>query len=109
MKWYENKLNLNNGIIRISHQRCSVKKAVFKNFSKFRKTHVPVFNKSAGLQACWVTQVFSENSVKFVRIPYVQNISGWLNLHTLTVPKMSKCRKIQTRKNSVFGYFLRSA
>ena len=109
MKWYENKLNLNNGIIRISHQRCSVKKAVFKNFSKFRKTHVPVFNKSAGLQACWVTQVFSENSVKFVRISYVQNISGWLNLHTLTVPKMSKCRKIQTRKNSVFGYFLRSA
>ena len=51
MKWYENKVNLNSSIIGISHQRC----------------YVSVSDKSAGLQACWPTQVFSVNFVEFVR------------------------------------------
>ena len=77
MKWYENKVNLNSSIIRISHQRC----------------YVSVSDKSAGLQACWPTQVFSVNVVEFARIPYVQKISGRLNLYTLTARKISKYRK----------------
>ena len=40
-------------IHRSSHQRCSVRKAVLRNFAKFTGKHLPVpeslFNKAAGL------------------------------------------------------------
>ena len=70
---------------RSSHQRCSIRKAVLRNFAKIHRKHLPesFFNKVAGLrpQACnfikkeTLTQVFSSGFceiskvVFFLRVP----------------------------------------
>ena len=73
---------------RSSHQRCSVKKSVLKNFAKFTGKHLRqsfFFNKVAGAACNFIkketlTQVFPVNFTKFLRIPFLQKTSGRLLL-----------------------------
>ena len=81
---------------RSSHQRCSIKKGVLRNFTKF--TGKPLcqslfFNKVACLRPgspfyqkkrLW-HRCFSVNFVKFLRIPFLQNTSGRLLLQLFQV------------------------
>ena len=62
---------------RSSHQRCSIKKGVLKNFSKFTGKHLCwrlFFNKVAGLQH----RCFSVNFAKFLRTPFFTEHFRWL-------------------------------
>ena len=76
---------------RSSHQRCSIKKGVLRNFKKFTGKYLCqslFFNKAAGLrpQAVHVNKkrlwhrCFSVNFAKFLRTPFLQNTSGRLLL-----------------------------
>ena len=65
--------------VRSSHQRCSIKKAVLRNFTKFTRKHLRqslFFNKVAGLRHACVPVKF----VKFLRTSFLQNTSGGLLL-----------------------------
>ena len=90
--------NTNRRINRSSHQRCSIKKGVLKNFAAFTGTPVPLlfFNKVAGLTATGRTastlfkkrlwhRCFLANFAKFVRTPFLQNTYGRLFLYKLNV------------------------
>ena len=57
-------------MLRSSHQGCSVKKGVFRNFSKFTGKHM--------CQTCFLV-----NFEKFLRTPFLQNTSGQLLLDVL--------------------------
>ena len=81
-----------NGKYRSSHQRCSVKKGVPRNFAKFTGKHLCrrlFFNKVAGLGfATLLTKnfwyrFFPVNFAKFLRTPFIQNTSGRLLLELL--------------------------
>ena len=64
-------------LCRSSHQRCSVRKGVLRNFAKFTGTHLfqsLFFNKIA-----W-HRCFPVNSTKFLRTPFLQNTSRRLLL-----------------------------
>ena len=66
---------------RSSHQRCSVKKGVFKSFAKFAGKHLCqslLFNKVAGHRS--VFRCFPVNFAKFKRTSFLQNTSGRLLL-----------------------------
>ena len=74
---------------RSSHQRCSVRKDVFRNFAKFRGKHlhqILFFNKVAGpslqlyLKKRLWHRCFPLNFAKFLRTPFSQNTSGRLLL-----------------------------
>ena len=74
---------------RNSHHRCSIKNRVLKNFTKFTGKHLCqslFFNKAAGLRSATLLKkrlwhrYFPVHLVKFSRIPFLQNISGWLLL-----------------------------
>ena len=73
---------------RSSRQRCSVKKSVFRNFTKFTGKHLCqslFFNKVAGLRpanSCEFSEI-SVNFAKFLRIPFLQNSSGRVLLQRL--------------------------
>ena len=65
--------------MRSSHQRCSTKKGVLRNFAKLTGKHLCqslFFNKVASLRPV----NFPVNFVKFLRIPFLQNTSGRLLL-----------------------------
>ena len=73
--------------LRSSHQRCSMKKGVLKNFTKFTGKHLCqslFFNKVAGLRPAALLKkrlwhrCFPVNFVKFLRTPFLQNTSGGL-------------------------------
>ena len=74
---------------RSSHQRCSVKKGVLRNFTKFTGKHLCqslFFSKVAGLMPAtllkkrlWHSR-FPVNFAKFLRIHFLQNTSGRLLL-----------------------------
>ena len=72
------KLSMN----RSSHQRCSTKKDVLRNFSKFTGKHLRqslFFNKIAGLRPANLLKkrlwhrYFPKNFAKFLRTPFLQN------------------------------------
>ena len=67
------------------HQRCSIKKGVLRNFTKFTGKHQSqslLFNKVAGLRLVTVLKkrvwhrCFPVNFVKFPRTPSLQNTFG---------------------------------
>ena len=65
-------------IPRSSHQRCSMKKGLLRNFTKFTGKHlcqILFFNKV-------VFRCFRVNFVKFLRTPFLQNTSGRLLVNT---------------------------
>ena len=73
-----------------SQQRCSMKKDVLRNFTKFTRKHLcqsPFFNKVAGLRSATLLKkrlwhrYFLVNSAKFLRTPFLQNTSGRLILY----------------------------
>ena len=74
---------------RSSHQRCSMKKGVLTNFTKFKGKHLSqslFFNKAAGLRPAtslkkrlW-HRCFPVNFAKFLTTPFLQNTSGRLLL-----------------------------
>ena len=70
---------------RSSHQRCSMKKGVLKNFSKFTGKHLCqslFLNKVAGLRAATLLKkrlwhrCFSVNFAKFLRTPFYRTPLG---------------------------------
>ena len=74
---------LTNLIDRSSDQSCSTKKGVLKNFAKFAGKQLcqsVLFNKVAGLRLWTLTQAFSCEFAKFLRIPFLQNTSWRLLL-----------------------------
>ena len=76
-----------------SHQKCSVKKGVFRNFDKFTEKHLCqsfFFNKVAGLRPetllkkrLW-HRCFPVNFEKFLRTTFLQNNSGRMLLYEYT-------------------------
>ena len=67
--------------IRSSCRRCTVRKGVLKNSARFtgkRMCQSLFFNKVAGLRPWY--RCFSVNFVKFLRTPFLENISGRLFL-----------------------------
>ena len=75
---------------RISHQRCSMKRGVLKNFAKFTRKHLCLsllFNKVAGLKPATLLKKrlwhrgFPMNFPKFFRKPFLKNTSGLLLLY----------------------------
>ena len=75
------------GNSRSSHQRCSVRKGVLRNFTKFTKKHLcqsRFFNKVAGLRPATLLKKSSQhrcfpvNFAEFLRTPFLQNTSGRL-------------------------------
>ena len=87
---------------RSSYQRCSVRKRVLRNFTKFTAKHLCqslFLNKVAGLSlllnkvtgtspATFWHRCFPVNFVKFLRTPFLQNTSGRL----LLKPKQSNVK-----------------
>ena len=74
-------------IVKSSHQRCSVKEVVLRNFAKLTGIHVYqslFFNKVAGAtllkKRLWYWS-FPVNFAKLLRPPFLQNISGRLLLN----------------------------
>ena len=74
-----------------SHRRCSVRKGVLRNFENFTGKHLcqsPFFNKVAGLRTATLLKkrlwhrCFPVNIAKFLRTPFLQNISGQLLVFT---------------------------
>ena len=77
-------------ISRSSHQRCSMKKGVLRNSTKFTGKHLCqrlFFNKVAGLRPATLLKkslwhrCFPVNFVEFLRTPFLQNTSGRLLLY----------------------------
>ena len=71
-------------IDRSSHQRCSIRKGIFRNFAKFTGKHLCqsiFFNKVAGLRPATLLKkrlwhrCFPANFAKFLRTPFLQNTS----------------------------------
>ena len=74
---------------RSSHQCCSMKKGVLRNFAEFTGKHLYqslVFNKVAGLRPATLLKkrlwhrCFTKNFAKFLRTPFLRNTSGRLLL-----------------------------
>ena len=74
---------------RSSHQRCSVKKGVLRNFKKFTGKHLSqslIFNKVAGLRPATLLKkrlwhrCFPVNFVELLKTLFLQNTSGRLLL-----------------------------
>ena len=64
-----------------SHQRCSVKRGVLKNFTKFTGKHLA--RPSTLLKKRLQHRCFPKNFVKFPRTSFIQNTSGRLLLPVL--------------------------
>ena len=95
-----------------SHQRCSMKKGVLRNFIKFTGKHLCqslFFNKVAGLRLSTLLKkrllhrCFPVNFGKFLRTLFLQNISGRLLLHRsiIHVEGSSQAKNIETKTNYV--------
>ena len=77
---------------RSSHRRCSEKKGVLRNFTKFPGKHLCqslFFNKVAGLRPATLFKkrlwyrCFPVNFVKFLRTPFLLEHLWWLLLHVV--------------------------
>ena len=86
--WYV-LIKFNAMLFRSSHQRCSIKKGVCRNFTKFAEKHLCqslFFNKVAGLRPAILLKkrlchrCYPLDFVEFLRIPFLQNTSGRLLL-----------------------------
>ena len=86
-----------------SHQRCSLKKGVLRNFSKFtgkQLRHGLFLNKLAGLRLATLLKkslwykCFPVNFAKFLRKPFLQNTSRWLLLNSVVFQRIFCKRKI---------------
>ena len=82
------KQRIHSCIFRSSHQKCSVKQYVLRNFAKFRGKHLRqslFFNKIAGtatlLKKRLLHRCFPVNFAKFLKIPISQKTSGRLLLY----------------------------
>ena len=100
---------------RSSYWRCSVRKYVLRNFSKFTGKHQSLFfNKVAGLRPATLLKkrlwhrCFPVSFVKFLRTPFLQNIFGRLLLKILTLSIVFVCRKRIFRNNLIIAVFTRS-
>ena len=74
---------------RSSHQRCSVREYILRNFAKFAGKYLCQGLFMPGPKACnfikkrlW-HRCFPVNFVKFLKTPFLQNTSGWLLLFTV--------------------------
>ena len=91
LKFLETFITIGDDItVRSSHQRCSVKKGVLRNFAKFTGKHLCQslsFNKFADLRPATLFKkrlwhrYFPVNFAKFLRTPFLQNTSGRLLLY----------------------------
>ena len=77
------------------HQRCSIKKGVLGNFTKFTGNHLcqSLFvNKVTGQRDRWHRwhSCFPVNIVKFLRTPFLPNTSEWLRLKEISNLKPGK-------------------
>ena len=98
-------------VFRNSHRRCSVTKDVLRNFAKFTEKCLCqslFFNKVAGLRSAILSKkrlrpvtllkkrlcrrYFPVNFAKFLRKPFLQNISGRLLQHLVSRRYGSKLR-----------------
>ena len=104
--------------IRSSHQKCSARKAVFKNFAKFRgkrMCQVVFFNRVAGPEPATLLKktlwhrCFPVNSAKFLRSPFSQNTSGrlFLDNHHLLAENPSKVLNGQQQHKGVIFHWSR--
>ena len=66
-------------MLRSSHQRCSMKKSLFRNFAKFTGKHLRQSQQLIKKET--LAQVFLVNFTKFLRTSSLQNTSGRLLLH----------------------------
>ena len=79
---------------RSSHQRCSIKKAVLRNFAKLTWKYLCQslsFFPTLLKKRLWL-KCFPVNFAKFLRTPLLQNTSGWLLLTKLHDPNRKKIR-----------------
>ena len=79
---------------RSSHQRCSIKKAVLRNFAKLTWKYLCQslsFFPTLLKKRLWL-KCFPVNFAKFLRTPLLQNTSGWLLLTKLHDPNRRKMR-----------------
>ena len=96
------KLTKINLLYRSSHQRCSLKKVFFKNFTKFTGKHLCwslFFNKVSGLRPAILLKkklqqrCFPVNFVKFLRTSFLQNTSQRLLLFAIHLT-ISFCKEV---------------
>ena len=83
---------------RSSHQRCSIKKGVLRNFTKFKGKHLSqslFFNKVAGLRPVLQNIYLNPPKIRpycpilyFLRTPFLQNTSGRVLLQLLLLIKI---------------------
>ena len=78
------KYNVKQNICRSSHRRCSIKKAVIKNFGIFTGKHLKTCNliKKRLQHKC-----FSVNIAKFLKAPILKNIWERLLLHLFLIKR----------------------
>ena len=84
-------------MVRSNHQKCSMKKGVLRNFTKFTGKHLCqslFFNNVAGLRPATLLKkrlwhrCFPVNFAKFLRTPFLQNTYGRLLLNGETNVKI---------------------
>ena len=101
--------------IRSSHQRCSMKKGVLRNFTKFTVKHLcqSLFsNKVADLRPAtlvkkklWHT-CFSVNFVKFLRTPFTEHLRWLLFTHTLHTVQLQFVKNHLTHFSPVSHFYI---
>ena len=86
----DSKFKILTATIRSTHQRCSMKKGVLRNFTKFTGKHLCqslFFDKVAGLRPATLLKkrlwhrCFAVNFAKILRTPFLQNTSAQLLLN----------------------------
>ena len=96
---------MNTSRVRSSHQRCSVRKDVIRNFAKFTGKHRCFTRKHSK------AQVFSGQFAKFLRTPFLQNTSWWLLAEGMFIPPLKswllnlELAKVQTGKTFARGFW----
>ena len=100
---------------RSSYRRCSVRKDVLRNFSKFiGKNPSLFFNEVAGLRPATLLKkrlwrsCFPVSFAEFLTTPFLQNTSARLLLKILTLSIIFVCRKRIFRNNLIIAVFTRS-
>ena len=103
---------------RRSHQRCSVRKGVFKIFAKFTRKYLCqnlFFNKVSGLRPVTLLKkrlwynFFTVKFAKFLRAPFLQNTSGWLLLEfgKIFIEILNKHRPSKGKSSSICKAIMR--
>ena len=83
---------------RSSQQRCSVKKGVLRNFTKFAGKHLCLSPAILLKKRLW-NRCFTVNFVKFLRTPFLQNIFGSLLLDVTGI----SCEKRQINNAMIYS------